>query len=905
MIEVELPDGRVVEIDTKDPQEAMALVKQMTGGGGDTPRAEAQMPEGANPALEAVSAGARGANKGLTDVLGAPVDLVNYGLKQVGLGSDNPFGGSKMIRRGMDNIAKMVKPDHVGMAYEDAAEIPRDVRWAARGGEAIGSSVLPAAAPMAAARNVNLAAAVAPSLNPFQSAIVQAARNPGANVARETAITMGGAQGAALAGALAPDSDVAAAAGQVVGSVATPTSLIAQLGGKTVGAAKDFANSFTKEGRMRAAADHVGKLLDAGGEDAGKLLKNLDAPDVLAGKSTIAERTKSPTMLGVEERAMANSPDFRKRIEATRDAASGDLSTALRAEVGTGDVTALKRAALGQQEEVTTAVENFIDDAMRRASQAADTFRRDPTGAGRQTSQLQAAEVLDQAYSEARSVERGLWNAVDLNQPLAPQNFLTRYRDLLTERRMTMGQLDGGLAREARRYAALMRQGTPIPARDIKNLRSELLDFARDARADRNMKQASIYADLADELLADLAPIDRLGTARDFSRALHDKWSRTFGGQTQARASSGADKIADELTLDKAMSGGSSAANMKFREMREAAMPVQGRGADYSGDMTAAQEAYLRDRIGAMRGPDGTLDAGKAHDFVQKNAELLGAFPNIRRDLMEAGRAQGAALEAIDNANRAAKVTMRQSAFARVVAAGEAPHMAVQNTLNGARPTQGYRELATLAQRGGEEALAGLRSATFDLVQNRAAKFAKDYGGYWHAMERVLAKDPVSPGNPSIMKLMRDAGAVNATQQSRLLQIVKRGVEMERAAKAGRYVKDLGPQSDDFFDFFVRVAGANYGSSVSLAGSNSGAPLVAASYGSKFFRKIFEQVPQQKVADIVMQSLEDEKLFRQLLQKVDSAPAAKRVMSAINGALQGGAVMAAGADDSEERMAAR
>lgn len=874
--QVEFPDG----MDDAAIEDAIktkilpnyAQQQQQPGGREPTPERTSE-----NPLVQAGSAFGRGATNALTSVLDLPGTLMDIPLRAVGaIGRDeNLFAGAgKTARRALDAAAKPLLSEGQKMSYESILEVPRDYRWAAAAGEAAGSALPVGGAIGAASRGVNLSRPVGtagPGLVEF------AARNPRAALAADAAATAGAMQGGALASGLFPDSEIAPVVGQLLGSVAAPSTVIGKASGPVADKLNDVRGLFTQRGREARAAKRLGELLDEGGESADDLLRRLNTPDDVPGVQGVAERARSPTLLGMEARLAADNPDFARQVAARREVTDDVLQNTFRATAEPGETAPLTRAA----ESIRQSIDDFVSQAEQQASEAANRFARDPEARG--MASVQAREVLDRAYEQSRTVERNLWGQLDLSQRVPPTNFLRAAQEIKS--RMLPGETLPGPVQNlvTRLQGGRSTRVTRVQAQVLQNARSRLMELSRSAASgaspDRNF--AAIYSRLADGLLDDLAPVAGSDEARAFSRALNDRWSRTFAGQTQATTSTGADRIAESLTLERAMQGTGPDRTLRLQQLRQAVSPLEGRTADLTPEMRAAQETWVRDQIAGLRDPaTGRLPARAAERFLAQNDEVMQLFPGLRSELQQAVSADTAATAA---AERAKALMDRQTALGRVLGAGERPDRAVSQVLTGNNPARDYADLANIARQGGEPALAGLRSATVDHLmtaardaQRKNLPGAKE--GFWHALHGVL-NNPVTEGGPAMLRIMRDGGVMNATQAARLQQIVDRGVRIEQSLVSGRHVAQVGPASDMLTDTLIRLAGANYGSTLAWPSHvGGGSSLVAAGYGSRMFRHYLAQVPSQKIADVLQLALEDEAKMKLLLQKVGKSDAAQRRM---------------------------
>jgi hypothetical protein len=342
---------------------------------------------------------------------------------------------------------------------------------------------------------------------------------------------------------------------------------------------------------------------------------------------------------------------------------------------------------------------------------------------------------------------------------------------------------------------------------------------------------------------------------------------------------------------------------------------ARGRTPDLSPEMTKAQEDFLRSGVAQMIDPaTGVINTTKAALFLRDNAPMLERFPQLRQQVQDALAAQRGAADAgqtakanLADAEKTATTQLReqtaeantaareqgsvisgaeqrlnqQSAFARVLKAGEQPQRAVASALSGPNPSADYEGLARLARQAGPEAEAGLRAATFDHIQSLAAK--GDTVSFKALAEALFT--PMGNSGLDLMAQLRQSGIVTTTQAQRIRQVVQRGLQHEGSTAIARAPADVVDGVGDTFDFLLRVVGANYGSGVSVIGSNSGAPLVAAQAGSKLARKLGEKIPAQRVKDIMFKAMEDEELLKTLLTKIDSPRAEARVMKQLDAAL--------------------
>jgi hypothetical protein len=214
----------------------------------------------------------------------------------------------------------------------------------------------------------------------------------------------------------------------------------------------------------------------------------------------------------------------------------------------------------------------------------------------------------------------------------------------------------------------------------------------------------------------------------------------------------------------------------------------------------------------------------------------------------------------------------------------EDPVRLVDSALRGPTPSADVAALARVAQRGGPEAVAGLRGAMLDSVMG--VEGAKDF-----EQIRKTLFEPLSRDRPALVQVMRENGLLTATQQANLKRIIEKGAQLQRVAQSGRRIDDLTGPSDALFDFALRSAGAKAGAS-GIMGQASGSSLVAASAGSKYFRKILDATPRTRTQEIFKEMLENPKLLDDMLFKAQSKKQQRQRFQSINAALVQAGIMA-------------
>jgi len=146
---------------------------------------------------------ANGFNRGLANTLGIPVDLVNSALNKMGLGGDEPFGGSRHLRNKLNQIGTAVDLPEGSSTSDKVFD---------RVGTEMGATALPAAGVLGNADRLSR------SSRPFLSQLGSSvSNNPGRFISAETAAATGAGIGASIANEIAPGSQGAEITGQLLG----------------------------------------------------------------------------------------------------------------------------------------------------------------------------------------------------------------------------------------------------------------------------------------------------------------------------------------------------------------------------------------------------------------------------------------------------------------------------------------------------------------------------------------------------------------------------------------------------------------------------------------------------------------------------------------------------------------
>lgn len=803
---------------------------------------------------------AEGVNRGVQDlvstVVGSPADIFNFGLSQIGLGSDRPFAGSESIRRGLSSVL-----EPIGAERRGTEDLPPDVRPAGIAGEVIGGSAIPVAAPFAAARGVG----------PFKAAVKLAQEAPKSFLAAEAFSTAGAAGAGAAAEAVDPGDTVTRVLSEIAGGIISPGALIARTGNKALDQIKKLAQSFTKEGRENRAAQVIQGIVSEGGEDVDDIIRLLNKPDV-AGRLTAGQKTGSPSLLAIENRLARQSEEFGGKAVDFAENSSRLLRGLVDDLTKTGDPKAAQIAVKLRGTYFDDIITKRIEEASKKAADA--TKRLGPgTKADLPDISVKTREFLGDALKEARKVETDLWGKIPKDISVKTDGLLgsvdkVRQKLLPSENLPTLVQDE---------LTRILDEGTNVG--EVLRFRSRLLALGRKAKAQGDFDLKNTLDTLSDGLLQDLdaLPGGVADEARAFSRALHENFTSTFAGDALSANVKSADRIAPEILLERAFGSGGTQASTRFRQISTAAdFPAGGFGKQVRGE----QEKFLR--IAAKDTIDistGRVDSKKLSKFIDKNESILKRFPGLKKDLSTAASAETAFKSAQVSGKELSKALLERISFAEAANIDD-PLVFVSKILTGENTRRKFTEIAKIAKRSGGDAVDGLRSAT---LQTAFAKSTNNQGVFsFKILDRILNKG-LSKEDQGLISLLRQNKLIEPATVNRLKVLVNRAIQIEDALKNQKKLDKLQDDPDGLFDLVTRIVGAKIGAQG--AAGTSGASLVAAGAGSKFARRVTQRIPANKVNEVLERAALDSKFMAVLLKKAKTQKQATELQRQINGFL--------------------
>lgn len=828
-----------------------------------------------------VNAALRGVYQGLENIAALPGNLAGGAAEALGLEGASG-AGTRFVRRFKEPAAEAygkAAEAITGMPFDtnifkidDRTQLPPEERPFAAGGQFVGESIPFALAPIAAASRVAPAALAKPGAPPgiVKNIVNSAARDPRSFAALEAGAIAGGAQGAAAAEALFPGNPTAAFVGEMGGALINPIGATVRGGRGAVRSIRDAASGFTPGGKEGRAAQYIQEIVRDVGEDPEALARALRQEDLLTPNITSAQKTGSPSLLALEAKMGEKSARFRSEVAQKGETGLEDLRRAADALASSGDPQALAAAAKTRQRYFDRLLDSRIRDAEAQAIEARLRLGTDTRG-DRGAISSEAFKTLEDALRQARTIERDLWAKVPRGEQVqtsATQQANQAARESLLPTETLQNPVEA--------YVRTLSGRNDVTVGELLTLRSRALELARSARAQGDWTTNRSMMTIADGVLDDLAtvPGGTADIARQFSRSLHDRFTRTFAGDALGESSTGAQRIPPEVMLERAFGGGGTRADVRFGEL-SGAMPDS-----LLGDMLSAQERFLRTAARDSIDPNtGEVNPRRLETFLRNNDAVLERFPELRAQLQDATQAERV-LKEISAANlRASKAIQQRAVFSKLLDT-EDPARVVGSVIRGSNPARDYSQLVRLAKRSGEGAIGGLRAATIDDAMKRATTNSGDFS--FDVFREAMTKPPVR-GTISPLEMMRRNGVVNPAQANQMETILTRAEKLEAALRSGQRIDQVIGEPDALTDLVVRIAGARMGAQGGVGAS--GSTLVAAQRGSAFARNLFQKVPATRINDVIVEALNNPKLMAALLEKPTNIGRRRALDQQINAAL--------------------
>ncbi len=596
-----------------------------------------------------------GVNVGLTGMVGAPVDITNMLLQSVGLGSDEPVGGSKWIKRQVGKAK-----DVTGDMYPKGPDTTGG-RIVHRMGEELGATAIPAAGMLKAARGV-VAPTAAGTRGVIREKILDPiSRAPGKATVGEVAAAGGAGAGAGVATEMFPGNTTAETWGQLGGGVAPGIAQAISPAGLTVRATKAVTSRFSTKNQVDAAKRAVDKVLGGAMTDTAK--KNIAKADKISKEvpgfdPSLAEASGSPPLRVQQSKIEAEATvKFLDEVVDRRVANEKAIADFSKSSAPDGDISPsiVLDSATNRIKVVGETVDRLVGKNLQKQKDLAQNIPTiDKMQVGKKIRDgVQAAKVDASAKMSIRAEELGI-NEADLSAPFSDwQKKLSgifkkksRFEDTKNNPEILKVILGEKAPKASKKPAGFVGGKTPVKKevqttfKDIKAIRErisdELILAQSPGKKDRvKIRKLMILRKEVDGFIDSLS--SSLGeNYATFRKEYFSNYVEPFESgaifTSRRRDGTGFHKTLDENVADLFLDN--QAAAKQFHSI-------------FSQDpeMMAALEGAALDSINKIATKDGVLDTGRLAAWKKKHSAALKELPELNKAVNDIAETQGALID--------------------------------------------------------------------------------------------------------------------------------------------------------------------------------------------------------------------------------------------------------------------
>jgi len=437
---------------------------------------------------------------------------------------------------------------------------------------------------------------------------------------------------------------------------------------------------------------------------------------------------------------------------------------------------------------------------------------------------------------------------------------------------------------------------------------------ANTARILNNLAEATL-----DDLNAGARGNPEYDAARDISYAYNEYLKRTFGGDIVSQNRRGQDVVNEALLTDKLMTGRPDAVSLKISQINELGKQIRKYAADSGyeivskdevADYMGTTESVLLDTLRlALREIELPIEARTLRtdeaiaaaqneamqQFRAKNPRIMEIFPQLSDMIDEAGNAGNFLARTKKTIARLEQQVADQKAFVKLTRA-ENPERAILAALNSDNPTQELNSLVELIKAGSnprnlrrllknkgisadidaldiEAARQGVRRTVISLAFSNGGQYSAagiNAKGAYNMLFEALPK--ASRESENLANWMVSNKIMTEEEVQGLELGLRRLVQFETKQDVSRAI--LTNEAPALLDFYTRIIGARAGTTFSgmLPGTRgAGAGLIEAEAGSKYLRKLTQELPALQEYDALERILLDPELLAMALRKPRSA----------------------------------
>jgi hypothetical protein len=435
-----------------------------------------------------------------------------------------------------------------------------------------------------------------------------------------------------------------------------------------------------------------------------------------------------------------------------------------------------------------------------------------------------------------------------------------------------------------------------ISVNEMEEIRSSALNLGRELQATGDLNGARIAFGLAESMLDDMNNFDvattaAYHTARAYSRALNNTFTRAFAGDVMDVNKKGAERVAPELLSTKLAVGGSDATYLRIDQIQKVGQFAKDNAFEGAEDAVASIDgtvlSLLRNARAAAADPTtGEINIRELDKWRRANKPLLDIFPGLSRDLEDSRKAQILLNEERLAEKAASKALQGQVTFKNLLSGyTENPTTAVAEALarNNKRKWPSMNALLDVAQGRNLEKATGVEGFTLTDDQIASAKnglkssvlewgMTKAGGtsgsGFKPSVAYQSFFEPLEGERTggSLVDWMVSSGVMPKGEADNLKTMLQEMMKFEVAQVNGT-IDDIVEQAGPLLDFYLRVTGSNLGARASGILGGGGGDLIARSAGSKIMRQAFEDVPEAFQVDVMTKMMQDPEFLATMLRR--------------------------------------
>jgi len=422
----------------------------------------------------------------------------------------------------------------------------------------------------------------------------------------------------------------------------------------------------------------------------------------------------------------------------------------------------------------------------------------------------------------------------------------------------------------------------PLTVTEIRDMRSLALAKGKSLMASGEASKARVAYGFAESLLDDLngAPEGlnaAFDTARGYSKALNDVYTRAFAGNVLAKSKTGAQRQSPELLHKNLMTADADVSYLRIKQIEDIGNFAKEQGIEGAEGTISTINGTIDSILRNARSeaftemPDGqvVLNQKKLQAWMVKNEELLETFPNLKADLEDTTTANNLLSGWVTKDKNIQKNIKNQITY-RNLTKQDNPTEAVLKAYNDRYPIKALNSLIKPA-RGNPEALAGLKSSVLEWALTKGGKTSESFSPR-EVYQTLYTKIPKALGDTSIMTHMLRNDVINKAESGSLKRLLTEMIKLEASEVAGTL--DTIEQAGPILDFYLRVTGSALGTRMQalIPGQTGAGALVAAGAGSKALRRIFQDIPASMKTDVMTEVMSNPKLLATLLKKAQTEP---------------------------------